>query len=35
MWNVLGVSQKGVAGSRERSGAYPLEIPYRLSLCPI
>lgn len=30
MWNVLGVSQKGVAGSRERSGAYPLEIPYRL-----
>ena len=30
VWEVMGTTQKGVKGSRERSGAYPLEIPYRL-----
>ena len=30
VWEVMGTTQKGVEGSRERSGAYPLEIPYRL-----
>lgn len=30
LWNVQGVSQKGVKGSRDRSGAYPIDIPYRL-----
>lgn len=29
-WKVVGTSQKGVKGSRERNGSYPLEIPYRL-----
>ena len=29
-WQVRGTTQKGVKGSRERSGAYPVEIPYRL-----
>ena len=30
VWEVMGTTQKGVKGSRERSGAYPFEIPYRL-----
>ncbi len=30
VWDILGTSQKGIKGSRERSGAYPFEIPYRL-----
>lgn len=30
LWDVKGVSQIGIVGSRERSGAYPLEIPLRL-----
>lgn len=30
VWELMGTSQKGVKGSRERSGAYPIEIPYRL-----
>lgn len=30
VWEVMGTTQKGIKGSRERSGAYPLEIPYRL-----
>lgn len=30
VWDVRGVSQKGVSGSRCRNGSYPLEIPYRL-----
>ena len=30
VWDILGVSQKGIKGSRERSGSYPLEVPYRL-----
>ena len=29
-WLVRGTTQKGVKGSRDRSGAYPVEIPYRL-----
>lgn len=30
LWEVMGTIQKGIKGSRERSGSYPLEIPYRL-----
>ena len=30
VWDILGISQKGIKGSRERSGSYPLEVPYRL-----
>ena len=30
LWEVMGTTQKGIKGSRERSGSYPLEIPYRL-----
>lgn len=30
VWELMGTSQKGIKGSRERSGAYPVEIPYRL-----
>lgn len=30
LWEVMGATQKGIKGSRERSGSYPLEIPYRL-----
>ena len=30
VWELMGTSQKGIKGSRERSGAYPIEIPYRL-----
>lgn len=29
-WKVMGTSQKGIKGSRDRNGSYPLEIPYRL-----
>lgn len=29
-WKVVGTSQKGIKGSRERNGSYPLDIPYRL-----
>lgn len=29
-WKVMGTSQKGVKGSRDRNGSYPLDIPYRL-----
>lgn len=30
LWEVMGVTQRGVKGSRERSASYPLEVPYRL-----
>lgn len=30
VWELMGVSQKGVKGSRERNASYPIEIPYRL-----
>lgn len=30
VWDVMGTSQKGIKGSRERNGSYPVEIPYRL-----
>ena len=30
LWELPGVSQKGIKGSRDRNGSYPLELPYRL-----
>ena len=30
LWEFQGVSQKGVKGSRDRNGSYPLELPLRL-----
>ena len=32
LWELAGTTQKGIKGSRERSGAYPLALPYRLVL---